>query len=206
MAGSAAYPPMQPVVGEPKKRHGWQPLVIWILVGLLVVGAGLGIGYYFAVRSFGESIGRGFSGLSQMPAAAEASEADQAAHAHQVPDAALTPGVLNSWNMGLSAVGSPVTWVGADASIPDPGDGGYARRVGTYVSVSVGSAHVLTAVNDGACAFGLAVSDPNDPIIAADHLPGTGSFSAQNPSLPCSAASAPSKGWKLITLPPKYGS
>ena len=116
MAGSAGYAPMQAIVGGPKRSHGWNPLVIWVLVGLAVVAVGLGVGYYFMVRSLGEGLGRAFSGFSRIPAALDASEADQAARAHLEPDAALTPQVLNDWKVGSSTM-----WVSGDVSVPSNG-------------------------------------------------------------------------------------
>jgi hypothetical protein len=67
----------------------------------------------------------------------------------------------------------------------------------TYVSISVGGDHLVTAINDGVCSYGLTVSSPDDQIIGQDHLPGVGTYwviaGATNM---CSADSAPTSGWE----------
>jgi hypothetical protein len=110
------------------------------------------------------------------------------AETHHIRDGALTLGLLNSQH-------ARVIWITGDRSVPISGRS-------TYVSISVGDDHVVTAVNQLACAYGLTVSAANDPIIAKDQLPGAGTYyefdlSSQAPS--CSADSAPTSGWLSVT-------
>ena len=177
-------------VGQPVEQKPYDPsnTWMWLFIGLGIVAVVLGVGGYLLVQDIGNGIGNGIGqGLSNLQkgwAAMYASEAAQAASTHGEPEAALTPQLLNEWR------GGPLlgTWVSGEVGVPDPGNG-------DYVSVSVGPAHVLTAASLGTCSFGLTVSSSTDPIVAAYHLHGVGTYQAQNLGQSCSAAAAPSSGW-----------
>lgn len=164
---------------------------MWMFIGLAIIAVVLGVGAYLAVRStasVANGIGQGLSNIPTGWAAGFASDAANRARAHGEPESALTPQLLNQWG-GVPAA----TWVSAKVSVLDNGNAN-----SNYVSVSVGSAHVLTAASiGGVCSFGVTLSSAADPIVAAYHLPGVGTYQAQNLGRQsCSAAAAPSRGWK----------
>jgi hypothetical protein len=149
---------------------------------LLVVGAVM-VGFLF-VRDLGKALGQAFSGLSQF-AAGDAAYATEVASNHHIPDGALTPTFLNQEGHGLE-------WVSRNASKTDSGGN-------QYVSISAADAHVVTAENIGSCQYGLSVTSATDPVVAADHLAGVGTYWNWNTPEPvsgCTADSAPTTGWQ----------
>ncbi len=193
-----ALPPMPAVQtnGRHPTRSRRLRVVIWILIGVAVIGACLGVGSYVlirsAVRGIGQGIGQGITRAIEDSAAVSASEAAHDAAVHRQPLASLSPQLLNAWNVG------DVNWVSADTVVPQPRTGG---AVGYSVSVSAEGAHVLAATYLGACSFGLTVSSSTDPIVTAFHLPGPGTYRAFNAGDPCDAASAPTTGWIPVSIP-----
>jgi hypothetical protein len=177
---------MSPVDDATASRRGKGRLIAVVTASVLLLVALIVVGYVHAVRSLGNGIGQGFSGLDQV-GAAKASLADGIARANHIPDGALTPALLNAQE-------SDLTWLSSGDS-GQPIVGGH-----TYVSIRAQVDHVVTAVNFGSCQYGLTVASKNDPIIGLYQLPGIGTYfvlsEMSSSTNTCSASSAPSSGWR----------
>jgi hypothetical protein len=186
---SASGPSMDPVHFQSNPKGSGRSIAIWVVVGLACVVL-MGVGswffvnrFYAAVKSAGPAIGDAMT----QGAAATALTADDTARANHVPDGALTLSLLNQQHLD-------VDWLPGNASVPTSGNK-------TFVSITVGDSHVVTAASIIGCEYGLTVSSADDPIIGQDHLPGVGTYWAvlgdySQPRPICSADSAPSVGWK----------
>jgi hypothetical protein len=176
--GIPSMPAVNHVATAGRRSKGWL-IVVAIAAGLICLVV---VGSLYLVRSFGNAIGRGFSGLGEV-AAANAALANDVARANHIPDGGLTPALLNAQR-------PDVKWWPGGESVPTSNDQ-------TYVSVSAQDDHVVTAVNLGFCEYGIAVAAQNDPIIADYHLPGVGTYliDSPQPTNTCSASSAPGSGW-----------
>jgi hypothetical protein len=184
----AGNPPVLPpnpgdIPTASRRGHGWA-IAVGVVVGLVCVAL-IGVGYVSLVGSLRISLGQAIGGAIE-GAAAEASSANDTAQAHQIPDGALTLSLLNEQNLD-------VEWLPGSDSVAISGNK-------TYVSITVGDDHVVTAANIIGCDYGLTVSSASDPIIWQDHLPGVGTYvgptgGAESVSA-CSADSAPTSGWQ----------
>jgi hypothetical protein len=137
------------------------------------------------LRSAVAGLGQGLGQLATQSAADHALAADGTAKTHHIPDGALTLGLLNQQNVD-------VKWLPGNISVPKSGDR-------TYLSISVGGDHIVTAANIIGCTYGLTVSTANDPIIGQDKLHGVGTYyeaPTEKQSYTCSTDSAPTSGWQ----------
>lgn len=180
----AGVPPMDPIHFSPSVKGHRRGLAIGAVAGLVCVAL-IGVGIWHVANRLrtaaGKEIGQAIVELVES-GAAQALSADKAAESHHIQDGSLTLGLLNHQHVG-------VTWISGDLSVPVSGRS-------TYVSISVGDDHAVTAVNKGVCSYGLTVSALNDPVIVQDHLSGVGTYWAlAGTTKRCSADSAPSSGW-----------
>jgi hypothetical protein len=122
--------------------------------------------------------------LANVAAASAASAAVLQASSDGVPLSALSTSLLGTQL-------SEVTWAGALS------ESAYTKTGKRMVAIGVQNGHVITAVQlfPGQCSFGLVVTSPSDPIIAADHLGGPGVFgsTAGSATTRCGVASAPNR-------------
>lgn len=176
-------PPNPQDVITASRRGKGRIVAFWVTLGVVFVIAA-GVGIFLILRDVAIDIGKGLNLAPLFEAGAvQARSADETAIHHHLWDGALTLDLLNDQH-------SDVRWIPGNDPVAVSG-----KR--TDVSVSVGGDHVVTAVNEALCSYGIAVSAPNDPIIAQDQLPGVGTYWTFNSGAPekCSADSAPSTGW-----------
>jgi hypothetical protein len=187
----AGNPPVLPpnpgdIPTASRRGHG-QAIVVGVVVSSVFIAL-IGVGIVTLVNTLrsglGQAVGQAVGGAIE-GAAAQASSADDTAKAHHIPDGALTLSLLNQH--------LDVEWLPGSDSVPISGNK-------TYVSITVGGDHVVTAANIIGCDYGLTVSSASDPIIGQDHLPGVGTYvgppdGAESLSS-CSADSAPTSGWE----------
>lgn len=186
--GSAPMLPPNPQDAITASRRGKGRIVArWVVFAVIVLTA-VGLGTYFMLRTVAVAAGGSLTvSPSYKAAAALAQSADETARRLHISDASSTLGLLDEQH-------SKVRWLPAN----DPSPFSEKR---TYVSISVGGDHVLTAVDAGFCTYGLTVSAPGDPIIARDQLPGIGTYWTISPRTEgCSANSAPKTGWSGFDL------
>lgn len=121
-------------------------------------------------------------GTANVAAASAAVAAQSKATQHAMPLSALSATFLNSALPSMHWVDSTTTFA-------------YTSNGRHVVGFGVQDGHILTAVEPlpGQCNFGLVVTSPTDPIIAADHLGGPGTFGSNVGSATphCGVASAP---------------
>lgn len=188
---ASGVPPMAPLHFPPnvKSRRG---VTVAAVAGLVCVAL-IGVGVWYVTNGFFTAVGKGVGQAlveASESGAANALSADKTARTHGIRDGALTLSLLNNQHVG-------VDWISGDRSVQ------ISDRT-TYVSIGVGDDHIVTAVNQLGCAYGLTVAAANDPIIAKDQLPGVGTyyefnFSDGSQTSSCSAASAPTSGWLPVT-------
>ena len=184
MIGAPILPPNPGDIPTASRRGKGRIVAVSLIGGLLCVVLVVVL-VVRALDSLGNGIGQAIGDLSTQPAAADALLADETARAHHLRDGALTLAFLNQQRLD-------VKWLSGEDFVP-------LNAAKTYVSITVGSEHVLTAANVIGCTYGLTVSTENDPIIRQDHLSGVGTYWAvpefsQSGAI-CSANSAPNSGW-----------
>lgn len=190
---ATGVPPMVPLRFPPnvKSHRRGVAVAVGVVAGLMCVTL-IGAGIWHVATGFGAAIGKGIDqavGEMSVSGAASALSADRTAKAHHLQDGALTLALLNNQHV-------TVKWFSGDRSVP------MSSRT-TYVSINVGDDHVVTAVNQLGCAYGITVAAANDPIIGQDQLPGVGTYYEFSlgppPTHACSADSAPTSGWQSIS-------
>ncbi len=191
MSGVGNPPMLPPNPGDipTASRRGHGRVVAIVVVVSVAVATLLGFGAWYGLRAFGGAVIQGFTDYGEHDAAAWSLSADGAAKAHHIWDGALTLSLLNQQYLD-------VKWLPGDESVPVSGQ----KTPETYVSISVGGDHVVTAAMVLFCSYGLTVSASNDPIIREDRLSGLGTYwtlqGAPQPASLCSADSAPNIGWE----------
>jgi hypothetical protein len=177
-------PPNPGDIPTASRRGNGRIVAVGVALGFLCIAV-IVLGIFSLMRLMNAAGRAAVEGVTQ-GAAAESLSADDIARAHHIPDGELTIGLLNHQHLD-------VTWLSGADSVPLGGNK-------NYVSIAVGSDHVLTAVNQGFCAYGVTVSGAKDPIISKDRLPGIGTYfeftDGTQPTATCSADSAPTSGWE----------
>ncbi len=86
------------------------------------------------------------------------------------------------------------TWVDGGTNVP------LSSAKSQIVGFVASGSHIETAVKifPGRCSYGLTISSATDPIIAADHLAGPGTYYSVMSTSQCIADQAPPSGWSLL--------
>lgn len=178
LIGSPILPPNPGDIPTASRRGKGRIAAAWLIVALICVV----LAVVLLLRSFhalGNGIGQAIGDVSTQAATANALLADDTARTHHIPDGALTLAVLNQQRLD-------VDWLAGSHSVPLNG-------AKTYVSIILGSEHVLTAAIVIGCTYGLTVSTASDPIISQDHLPGAGTYWVLPESLQSDRSARPTR-------------
>ena len=127
-----------------------------------------------------------FSGLERMQDGGNAAAA--AAWVAGSQPSALTTSTLN-------AELPTYTWMDGATNVP------LSSAKKPIVGILASGSHIETAVQSvrGGCAYGLTITSTSDPIIAADHVFGPGTYyNVVAPTSQCKADQAPTSGWSSL--------
>jgi hypothetical protein len=172
-----------PVLVQPRHR------LLRVLACLVVLAVLATLGVVTVARDLGKAVDKAVTGAADgfgqalvVSGAVDAAQASDVAHSKGVVDGGVT----------LAEVQSrvpTVKWVSGTVPSTNLNE----------ASVAFAGNHVTTAVAvaTGLCDYGLAVTSSQDPVVAADGLPGGGVFvNSVSSAVPgCAADNAPTSGW-----------
>jgi hypothetical protein len=157
---------------------------------VVVVLVGFGALLWAGVTSLGKAVGQGVLTAVYESGASYGVQATNVAYVEGV-----SPGNLTLAE--LQARQPLAQWLAGNVAVA-----GYRQGTKNQVSVAPAGDHITTATAPfapGYCSYGLVVTSDSDPVVAADGLPGTGTFATVGASgSPCAADQAPTSGWTRV--------